>query len=106
MHAQYFALINLNWNIQIWKNQLPAQILYPITIPDSEHHVTEIILLKVDLEAEDYDYSFGAPSMSNYSTLGTLDTRYWPSDQSEACILPSAQSEAYILTSDQSEACL
>ena len=34
-----------------------------------------IVLLKVDLEAEDYDYSFGAPSMSNYSTLGTLDTR-------------------------------
>ena len=34
MHAQYFALINLNWNIQIWKNQLPAQILYPVTIPD------------------------------------------------------------------------
>ena len=33
MHAQYFALINLNWNIQIWKNQLPAQILYPVTIP-------------------------------------------------------------------------
>ena len=35
-----------------------------------------IVLLKVELEAEDYDYSFGAPSMSNYSTLGTLDTRY------------------------------
>ena len=31
--------------------------------------------MQVDLEAEDYDYSFGAPSMSNYSTLGTLDTR-------------------------------
>ena len=29
MHAQYFALINLNWNIQIWRNQLPAEILYP-----------------------------------------------------------------------------
>ncbi len=39
---------------------------------------TNIVLLKVELEAEDYDYSFGAPSMSNYSTLGTLDTRYWP----------------------------
>ena len=38
MHAQYFALINLNWNIQIWKNQLPAQILYPVTIP-AEHHL-------------------------------------------------------------------
>ena len=30
---QYFALINLNWNIQIWRNQLPAEILYPYYYP-------------------------------------------------------------------------
>ena len=37
MHAQYFALINLNCNIQILKNELPAQILYPFTIPGTYH---------------------------------------------------------------------
>ena len=34
--------------------------------------------------------------MSNYSTLGTLDTRYI--DQSEAFIITSDQSEAFIIT--------
>ena len=30
--------------------------------------------IDVDMEM-DYDYSYGAASVSNYSTLGTLDTR-------------------------------